>query len=871
MNEETLEKIRGLHKEAMDTMNIAFVERHQKKNKEEAKKMFFKSFEFEKKAANLLKGDTDFEPTRSILYRSAATLAVHCGNLKEAKELINAGLTKNTPVEIVNELKDLLDAIENDDLTYTDSTFLEDVQTAQEVVDQLYMLAEKYISKNKLREAESLYKRIFSIKETFVDRIEINIEKELANTQIDLAKLYFKQAKFKEAEDFYKDALEIRKEVLGDKDPEVAVVYNNLGSVYFSQGKCEEAKGYFLKALGIFDTSVSENKIAVAKTLTNLAGVYEFEANFNEANISLQKALNIYEEHGELNSINGLSAINLLGILYLSQARYEEAEKYISQALDIAKSILGKNHITTAVIMNNLGQLYTKTAGFSINKAEELLKGSLTIKQNILGQHHPDLIPSLNSLARFYLDTNKYIKAEPLFKQALSLLEQFFGGEHPYVSTIASNLGEMYLLQKKYVECKELIEKSIYASKKFFGNESKQLAISFTMMGQLFFEQSDYQEAENFLRDAVTIGEKAFGKYHPTLSAILDRLSALYKEQGKYADAELLYKQSLETSKKMGLPRAIAASQNNLAVLYLRVKNYKEAESLLEEALEITKNNLECDYNDVMVVLNSLFNLYYKQGKDKELKNSLKQLITILEKELEQENKLEDPYVRIDVLIKLGDSYTFLAKYYGLLEERDLAIKTYEKALITTKNIASIETKVMVIDNAYKSCSILEGQQELIDIAEKTNDPFVLGKLGNIYAGLGQEYIAKDLYMKALSISRKIGDLESERDNLDNFGYLYRQLRRYSLSEEHFQKALELSELIESLKSEGKTLSLADQDDLVPLADIEPVDSEDILRASNAEQSYQPNIYSRDEHLSIPFELIEKQNLFMVRAVGGRI
>ncbi|WP_243146698.1 hypothetical protein [Scytonema sp. UIC 10036] len=50
----------------------------------------------------------DLEPTRSILHRSAAVLAVECSELRSAERLIGRALAGNPPDDIANELRDLL-------------------------------------------------------------------------------------------------------------------------------------------------------------------------------------------------------------------------------------------------------------------------------------------------------------------------------------------------------------------------------------------------------------------------------------------------------------------------------------------------------------------------------------------------------------------------------------------------------------------------------------------------------------------------------------------------------------------------------------------------------------------------------------------
>ncbi|MBF0516174.1 MAG: hypothetical protein HQK97_03500 [Nitrospirae bacterium] len=77
---------------------------------EKAQESFLLAFECELKAAESYKNST-IEPTRSVLYRSAATLACDCGNLREAERLVAIALSGDPPEDIADELFDLLEDI----------------------------------------------------------------------------------------------------------------------------------------------------------------------------------------------------------------------------------------------------------------------------------------------------------------------------------------------------------------------------------------------------------------------------------------------------------------------------------------------------------------------------------------------------------------------------------------------------------------------------------------------------------------------------------------------------------------------------------------------------------------------------------------
>lgn len=100
--------INDLHEQAMDFADRAFIARRQG-DTELADKLSRQAFELERSAAQLLRDDTSSEPTRSVLYRSAASMAIDFGDSRAAERLIATALMGNPPREIADELLGLLE------------------------------------------------------------------------------------------------------------------------------------------------------------------------------------------------------------------------------------------------------------------------------------------------------------------------------------------------------------------------------------------------------------------------------------------------------------------------------------------------------------------------------------------------------------------------------------------------------------------------------------------------------------------------------------------------------------------------------------------------------------------------------------------
>ena len=93
----------------MDYADEAFFAQRQGQY-ERARECFENAYSAEKSAAEQL-ADTDLEPTRSILFRSAATLALDCGKVREAEKLVAFALAGDPPDDIADELRELFERV----------------------------------------------------------------------------------------------------------------------------------------------------------------------------------------------------------------------------------------------------------------------------------------------------------------------------------------------------------------------------------------------------------------------------------------------------------------------------------------------------------------------------------------------------------------------------------------------------------------------------------------------------------------------------------------------------------------------------------------------------------------------------------------
>ena len=96
-----------VHNKAMDLAMFGLMER-KRGNDESALDLFKQALEYEQQAIAELKGEV-IQPTHSVLHRSAATLALDCGETRLAEQLAARGLAEDAPWEIAEELREVME------------------------------------------------------------------------------------------------------------------------------------------------------------------------------------------------------------------------------------------------------------------------------------------------------------------------------------------------------------------------------------------------------------------------------------------------------------------------------------------------------------------------------------------------------------------------------------------------------------------------------------------------------------------------------------------------------------------------------------------------------------------------------------------
>jgi hypothetical protein len=165
--------IQERHLEAMELCDKAESARA-KGDHARAKRYFKRAFESEREAAALVATDHTFEPTRSVLHRSAATLAIECGEPRAAEKLIATGLAGDPPDELAEELRNLLE-----EANFQRHLELRGLELAQ---DQIQLSIAGNATSHGMAQSDEFLQRVQASEKLIIRTIERKLDKPFRET-----------------------------------------------------------------------------------------------------------------------------------------------------------------------------------------------------------------------------------------------------------------------------------------------------------------------------------------------------------------------------------------------------------------------------------------------------------------------------------------------------------------------------------------------------------------------------------------------------------------------------------------------------------------------------------------------------------------
>ncbi|HEV7516460.1 MAG TPA: serine/threonine-protein kinase [Thermoanaerobaculia bacterium] len=316
--------------------------------------------------------------------------------------------------------------------------------------------------------------------------------RELARSLNDLGVAQAQKAEWAAARATLEEALGMRRRVLGEGHPEVAVTESELGRVLFDQGRLGEAEAHFRKALAIRRKALGPADHETATSMSDL------------------------------------------GLLLRDKGDRADAEALLRESLAVTRKTRGPQHPDVATALANLALTVNERGDPAA--AEPMFREALAIGQASLGKDHPDNAQRLANLAGALRLEGKLAEAEARGEEALAISRPAYGRDHPAVARQEVSLARIYLDQGRPAAARSLLLHVLFVQQKSYAANDWRLATTESLLGAAYTRLSRFAEAEPYLLRAFELLPLTPGSEGPRARearANRERLTALYAASGR--------------------------------------------------------------------------------------------------------------------------------------------------------------------------------------------------------------------------------------------------------------------------------------------------------------------------------------------------
>jgi tetratricopeptide (TPR) repeat protein len=390
--------------------------------------------------------------------------------------------------------------------------------------------------------------------------------------------------------DYTRRALELRRSVSDEEDPERGVAAELLGRLYlkhsvYPEPEFMEIEPLLKEALTSFEQNYGKSHGTVPTIMLNLGEFYRQRGSFEEAESYFLKALAIREKLLGSRSEQVGEIFDRLGAVFETEGDIPKAGQYYFRSLEVWEHILGPTHDNVIARINDLVVLYRVYGHF--DRAEPLYLKLLKLREGDADAPSVQAVPDLCALALFYQVQSKYAQAEPLLQKALTTLHEHYGADanHPDLAWVHGLCGRFFAVQYRFKKAEEHLLTSLQMSELILGDEHPDLIVCLEALSRHYRIQKRYFEAMECAERALAIAEQFYGTQHPYVATALNSFAELLCAAGDEEAAGPVYVAAFEiheTSANILLSRAKIPQADKSRLARVR----KQAEELHVQAVE---------------------------------------------------------------------------------------------------------------------------------------------------------------------------------------------------------------------------------------------------------------------------------------------
>jgi CHAT domain-containing protein/tetratricopeptide (TPR) repeat protein len=272
-----------------------------------------------------------------------------------------------------------------------------------------------------------------------------------------------------------------------------------------------------------------------------------------------------------------------------------------------------------------------------------------------------------------------------------------------------------------------------------------------------FFQKGEYQSAIPVGEKAITQAQKEFGQKHMNYAISNHNLAEAYYALQRGQESLPYYQTAIKTYKLFETTQGavIGLCHNSIGTVFFSQRKYDSAANNYEKAFAYFLKLSEKSYDNLIVVMNNLSDIYLPLGQNKEAQSLYEKVLPVIKKK----------------------ETTKSTNYY-----------------VTLSNLAAAYHSLQLLIQAEKSCREVASIIEELKGTNNTEYTDILDQLANTVREQGRPKEAEELITKAYQIKKSFAGFDTLAivTSYNAYGNVYTDLAEFSKAEDYFKQALSL-------------------------------------------------------------------------------
>ena len=332
------------------------------------------------------------------------------------------------------------------------------------------------------------------------------------------------------------------RESFADQPGIQARLMTTIGNVYGSLGLYRASEEQLEEALEIKRQTLGDRHIDVAQAMDDLAFLRRRMGKYDEAENIYRRTLETYREAFGAEHVEIAHTLLSLATTLHARGDYGEAEELYIEANAMASRLFDEDDIGIAGFINNYANFLADTS--RPEEAEALYRRALALKRRHFGEVHPEVAFAMDNLAMIFHDQLEYEEARPLYFGALEMLYQIYGDSHPEIAQTLGNVSAFLMETGEWDRAEEMVHEELRLNLELLGPDHWRIGDSYQALAEIEIEKGDFDRAEEHALRSIAIYRAALPEEHLKIAGGESSLGHVYLKQGRFDDAERLLLES---------------------------------------------------------------------------------------------------------------------------------------------------------------------------------------------------------------------------------------------------------------------------------------------------------------------------------------